>query len=301
MKESWSWQEEVIKLIQEHYKSVGMKYTPSTDIRRCLVDFMNLEMKIIKPVPRLVYRSKEITSRRIPMENRRALAYIENKIRSGADITFHQSKDVLNPEFNDLLLNDWVIHHLHLSDTKKQKNQRFYDRTKYVLFAIFGANQAFLIDIRTHGPNGEPHVFAKKELLEIIDRNWPEILKGYVHEEITALLHDPTDEQVDKFRKNGISFGMTEVNGKVIMNPGIGITTGGNNLHVVKRANEIIRYLQGSLMEIDKDEEGMRRELSERAGFEIKELDIRIHRQKTWPFFYVYEKNSDHTIEATSY
>lgn len=294
-----NWQEEIIRLIQEHYKNVGIKYNVTDDTHKCLVDFMNLEMKLIKPIPRAVFVSQELKSRRIPLENRRALSYIENKIRMGVDVTYHKNKGTLDPSYNDLLLNDWVIHHLHLSDTKAQNNQRFYDRTKYLLFAVFSPNQAFFIDIRSHGKNGEPYVFAKKELLEILDKNWTGILTDYNTKDVINLVHNPTDEEIDRTRKNGVTFGATEINGRTIMNPGLGITTGGNNIHVVKRANAIMRYVQESLMEIDKDIEGMKKSLSEEVGYVVEELDVVIHRLDKWPFFAVFENNSKCYIEKS--
>jgi hypothetical protein len=292
-----NWQEEILRLIQEHYKNIGIKYKATDSVQRCLIDYMNLEMKLIKPLQRAVYKSEELKARRIPVETRRALNYIENKIRAGVDINHHKNKGSLDPKFKDLLLNDWGIHHFHLSDTKAQKNQRFYDRTKLVLLAVFNETQAFLIDIRAHGENGEPYVFAKKELLETLDKNWPGILVEHDAEDVMHLLHNPSDEEIERGRECGVTFGMTEINGKVIINPGLGITTGKHNIHVVSTANSIMRFVQESLMQIDNDEEGMKKALSEKAGFEIKELDLRINRQATWPYFYVYEKNSDCTIE----
>ena len=230
----------------------------------------------------------------MPQKNK---SFIENKIRTGVDVNYHKNKGTFDPTYNDLLLNDWVIHHLHLSDTKSQKNQRFYDRTKYVLFVVFNTTQSFFIDIRTHGKDGEPNVFAKKELLEIMDNNWPGILREYHTEDVINLLHNPSDEEIDLARKKGVTFGVTEINGRAIINPGLGITTSGNNIHVVKRANAILRYVQESLMEIDNDIEGIKKALSEKAGYEIKELDVQIRLRDTWPFFYVYENNSDYTIQ----
>ncbi len=291
------WQQEIIRLIKEHYKAIGIKYTATDNVQRCLIDFMNLEMKLIKPIPRMVFVSKELKSRKIPRENSKALICIGEKIRTGVDVNYHKNKKTFEPAYNDLLLNDWLIHHLHLSDTKKESNQRFFNRTKYVLFAAFNATQALFIDIRAHGKNEEPHVFSKKEFLEIMDKNWPGILTDYNTEDPINLLHNPSDEEIDLARKKGVTFGAIEINGRAIMSPGIGITTGGNNLHVVKRANAIMRVVQESLMEIDNDIEGMKKALSIHVGYEINELDVHIHMQDTWPFFYVYEKNSDCTIQ----
>lgn len=127
-------------------------------------------------------------------------------------------------------------------------------------------------------------------MLEILDKNWPGILTEYNTEDVISLLHNPSDEEIDLARKKGVTFGATEVNGRAIINPGLGVVTSGSNIHVVKRANEIIRFLQESLMQIDDNYEEIKKELSDRVGSEIKELDIRIHRQNSWPFFMCMKK-----------
>lgn len=288
------WQQEIKILITEHFKNLGINYMPKAKIQICLIDFMNLEMKLIKPLPRVVFKSKELLAHPLSIDQADALAYIEEKIKKGKDLTFHQSKGVLKPEYNDQLLNHWFIHHLHLSNTKDGK---FYKRTRDVLFAAFNREQAFLIDIRPHGRDGEPNVFSKQEFLEIIDRNWPGVLKVHSHPDAEFLNNKYTDAELAMLRKRGLSVTTTAVNGKIITNPGVGITTSGHNLLVVGRANDIMRYVQEALMEIDKDEEGMRKALSEEAGFEIPELDVQIHRLDKWPFFAVFENNSKCYIE----
>ncbi len=293
-----NWQTEIIRLIEEYYKSIDIKYTPSRDVHRCVIDFLNLELKLIKPVPRKIFISDTLKTRKIPTENFQGLLEIDSKIQVGKDITFHQSREAFNPSYNDPLLNDWLIHHLHLSDWKKS-GDKFYARTKLVLFVAFTPTQAFFIDVRPHGKNGEPYVFAKKELLEIIDNNWTELLKDYTTEDTMMMIHNVTDEEREKARKSGLMLGMTEVNGKIIVNPGIGVVTSGHNIVLVKKANAIMRFVQESLMEIDKNKEEMRAVLSDKSGFEIKELDVCLHRFEDWPYFRVYEKNSKHYIDKT--
>jgi len=292
----FDWKVEAINLIKEYFESIGIKYSPKENVHKCLIDFMNLEMKLIKPAPRIIYKSSELKSRVIPLKYVSALNYIENKIRTGADLTYHLSKKTLDPSYNDLLLNDWIIRHFHISEAKSQQGQKFYDRSKYLLFALFSETQAILIDIREHH---EENLFAKKELLEIIDNNWPNVLKVHEHEDAVFLHNQYSDADIDLLRRKGYTIGTTEVNGKIIINPGIGITTSGHNLHVVKRANEIMRYIQESLMEIDKDFEGMKKSLSKEVGFKINDLDICIHKIDKWPFFAVHENNSKIYIEKT--
>lgn len=149
------------------------------------------------------------------------------------------------------------------------------------------------------GKNSEPYVFAKKELLEIIDNNWPELLKDYTTEDTMMLIHNVIDEEREKARKSGVMLGMTEVNGKIIVNPGIGVVTNGHNIVLVKKANAIMRFVQESLMEIDKNKEEMKAVLSDKSGFEIKELDVCLHRFEYWQYCRVYEKNSKHYIDKT--
>lgn len=285
------WQNEVIILIEMHFKNLGISYKPQINAHRCLIDFFNLEMKLIKPLPRTLFKSLELKSRTIPFKYIKALSYIESKIKLGTEITWHQSKKTLDPSYNDLLLNNWVIQHLHLSDSKGQKGQKFYDRSKYLLFALFSQSQAFLIDIREHN---EKSVFAKKELLEIIDNNWPQILNEDLNPDASFFNNDYSDEDRETLRKKGYSIPTTEVNGKIIINSGIGITTSGHNLHVVKRANAVVRYLHETIEEVEKNNRHLKEDLGVKDG---NKLDLCIHRVKEWPFFAVYEKNSKCYIE----
>ena len=164
------WTAEVKKQIVQHFKSIDVVYQPKDHVQDCLVDFLNLDMKLVKPNPRTVFKSKMLSQRDLSPETTAAMDYIIEKIQKGLDITGHLSKQIFDPDKNDFLLNDWLIHHLHLSTTKADKTAKFYDRSKYLLFVGFNSYQAFIIDIR---PHKEQNVFAKKELLEIIDNNWP--------------------------------------------------------------------------------------------------------------------------------
>jgi hypothetical protein len=287
------WSSQVVELIKQHFRKFGIIYHPTKDVHSCLVDFMNLDLKLVKPIPRKVYKSTTFKSRLIPPSYQQAISYIENKINKGHDITFHQSKKTLDPSFNDLLLNDWIIQHLHVSNTKSQKNQRFYDRSKYLLFVGFAPSQAFFIDVRLHN---EPLVFARKELLEIIDNNWPQLLKDNVIED-GFFTTEYTDEQISNLRKKGYTIGTTKVNNKIVVNPGIGITTSGHNIHVVRRANSVLKTLYDAYDEIKNNEANIKKDISAQAGLEVNRLEIEIRQLSEWPYFVFYEKTSDCYIQ----
>ncbi|HEY0743052.1 MAG TPA: hypothetical protein VGD40_16405 [Chryseosolibacter sp.] len=287
------WPSQVVELIKQHFRKFGIIYHPGRDVHSCLVDFMNLDLKLVKPIPRKVYKSKTFKSRLIPPSYQHAISYIENKINNGHDITFHQSKKTLDPSFNDLLLNDWIIQHLHVSNTKSQQNQRFYDRSKYLLFVAFSIKQAFFIDVRLHN---EPYVFARKELLEIIDNNWPQLFKDNVIED-GFFTSEHTDEQISTLRNRGYTIGTTKVNDKIVINPGLGITTSGHNIHVVRRANSVLKMLHDAFYEIETDAENIKKDLSSEVGFVINQLDVEIRKLTEWPYFAFYEKTSNCYIQ----
>lgn len=290
-----NWEAEVPKRVAEYFNSIGVTYQSSTPLYTALVDFMNMDLKLINPKPRKVYKSREFLSRAVQFGDIRGVNNLVDKINRGFDINYHQSRKVLDPKHNDLLLNDWVIYHFHIGIEKEKDG--FFERTKNLVFAMFSSKEAYFIDIRPHGKHGEPDVFAKQEFLEIVDRNWPHILTIHDHEDAVFFNNRYTDSDINILRKKGYAIGTTCVNGKIVINPGIGITTSGHNTHVIKRANEVVRYLHGAVSEVEKDPEAVRQSLSKEVGVEIPELDLQIQRVEKWPFFAVYENNSKCYIE----
>lgn len=287
-----SWEEETIQVIGDYFKSVGIKYIPKKEVDNCLVDFFNYQMKLINPVPRIILKSKEISSKRLTPKYSQALHEIEMKIKQGQELTYHQSKKVLDPLYTDDLLNDWVIHHLHLSTTKSKSGQRFYDRSDYLLFVAFSNNEAFLIDVKEHN---EDYVFAKKEFLEIMDSNWPEVMQNYYWKDVIEVSPNLSDEEIGIMRKKGYTVGAYNVNGKVIRSPGIGISSNGLNIQVVRKADEVCRILHASSQQAS-NEENLKQVLSNKIGRSIEKLDLSIRMVNKWPYFVLYETNSNMII-----
>ena len=68
--------------------------------------------KLISLQPRKVYYSKKFLC---PDECKDALNILISNIERGNNLLPYMSKQVINPEKNDGLLNDWNIHHFHLN------------------------------------------------------------------------------------------------------------------------------------------------------------------------------------------
>jgi hypothetical protein len=151
---------------------------PTTDL---LIRFYNWLGRLIHPHPREVFLSTDCRHRQLPAREQALLEKLRDKIELGGDLSAHLSKRVVHGlaksdpktagrnlhrrQDLDLLVNDWGIHHLHLSDVLKQDG--FVERDDLLLFAIFRSGQAFLLDVLSHG------AWTNDSLVAAAVRNWP--------------------------------------------------------------------------------------------------------------------------------
>lgn len=157
-------------------------------VRDLLDIYANWQQRLVFPRPRCVHRSKTLTAN--PLASHRdhqpGLEALITKIEKGDVITPHLSRGIVHgyrpAEANapkallkrrdlDLLLNDWCIHHLHI--TTKLDPDGFVERKstkppKPLLFAAFQRDHAYLIDLMHHGDWEHEH------LVEVVAREWPD-------------------------------------------------------------------------------------------------------------------------------
>lgn len=132
--------------------------------------------------PRRAHASAELLANPKLQEYRKGYDAVVRKIESGDDLTPHLSTAVSEAYLDggsaremhrrrdgDLLLADWGIHHLHLSDELRLNG--FVRRTSDVLFAIFRPDDAYLVDIFAHPAEAN---WAARRILEIVVRTWPD-------------------------------------------------------------------------------------------------------------------------------
>jgi hypothetical protein len=140
----------------------------------------------------------------------------------------------------DLLLNDWGVHHLHLSTIVEEDG--FVERTGPLLFAVLKSDQAFLIDIVEHGG------WTRDRVIEIMATDWPNDnlvweLKGIIPPRRRL-------SEVDrKSIRNSHSSSIFEIAGKAYM-PAGGLTTAGTSTvttATVQRLLRKLKWLEGQL------------------------------------------------------
>lgn len=247
-----------ISHLQKVLKQAG--YTPTTKQEEISIQYFNLLRRLISVEPRKVLISEEFSC---PPELTSGLNLVKEKIEQGKDLRSHLSRRIVDLDYNDDLLNDWDIYHLHLGSTVDQDG--FIKRTGPVLFARFDEQNAYFINVMGHGN------WTNKDMIRIIHRNWPESIERFRIEGV-RLSHSLTDKDRKKLRKDVISFIELEP-GVVYAPPGMGASTAGTGQEVVtasdRYATRIRSYenvIKESIEEISKKakDEGiiLKRELS---------------------------------------
>lgn len=179
--------------------NAGIKTTSSN----LIYDFFNIKKRFIEPKPRTIKKSKEFSC---PVGYEAALSEIEGKILAGSSLVSYLSKEIKDAGYSDGILNDWNIHHLHLS--RRLGKDGFVQRSNYQMFAFFTEDTCYLLQVY---PHNKPNLYSTQEMVKIIDENWPELIaNNKINGNLTVSL---TDAEYGELRKSNITtFVQTEPN-----------------------------------------------------------------------------------------
>lgn len=161
---------------------------------------------------------------------------IKIKLSTGDDIGPYLSRSTNKPTYQDMLLNNWGILHLHLGETIESDG--YISRTENLLYCKFDSYEsiAYFITIKPHG------YWTNKYLLEIVDRNWPESIKDFCIEEAKLITPEPNEKELWHLSINKINT-FIEVNGKVYSPPGLGHAADGSALIDVLYMQQAVKLL----------------------------------------------------------
>jgi hypothetical protein len=181
-----------------------VQYLSDLPVRELLSVYYNWRNRFVSARPRTVHQSKELI-----VKNRPEVQKLAQKIQAGCDLSPHLStrvEEIINlkrgkpgslgsrPDL-DLLLNDWGIYHLHLSDV--DRGDGYVVRTGDLLFAAFRRTDAYLLDVLGHG------AWIDQSLVEIAKTNWPE--SGlFVHVENMTSEFSVSEDDRKRLRDSGI-------------------------------------------------------------------------------------------------
>ena len=199
-----------------------------TDDESVILAYLRIQRRLVAASPRVIRKARDFAC---PAQYVDALQEIERKIRAGDNINPHCSRKLVDVEFNDLLLNDWGIQHLHLGTSviPDGKNKGFIKGTKALLYVYFDEKCAYFVKIL------ERHDFTAQILLQTMHDNWPQILSAYHNRHVTG--DRITDKEIKELRRKQINFCIALADGTSYIAIGGGITASGDNAEDVTRLN----------------------------------------------------------------
>jgi hypothetical protein len=205
-------------------------YLAGLDAHWLLVVYHNWISRLVKPQPRAVYKSKAFEKNPLVPQRANDLAQIIADIEHGRDLKKYLSRDIVRapakvpgalqrPDL-DPLLNNWRVHHLHISATIEADG--FVKRDGPLLFVSFTPCAAYVIDIMMHGDWNREHV------LQVLADEWPH--DDVIHEipGANSASQIITEIQRANLRKNGYNAAFT-VSGKNFM-PASNVMSGGTTM-----------------------------------------------------------------------
>lgn len=232
------------KFFYGHKKNIN-KAIKKLNTDKLLELYIYLQKRMITPIKRNVILSNEliykITHKEINNDLINVINIIKMEFENGIDVNPRLSKSLEQISFNDKLLNDWNIYHLHLSNHKNNKEYYFYNRTSQLLFIYLTNSTAYFLDICDEHKNN-PVIFSQQKLLKIIDDNWHDLLSKYCLNEIVSV--DVKDDLNRAIARDKNTFYFETINGKVYLPPGGGLTSAGTSQRCLKITDDIINEIK---------------------------------------------------------
>ena len=220
---------------------LGYNVVDVTDDHELVCGYFGVCRRLIALEPRHILKSKNFSC---ILEHCNALAEIEQLILDGGDISPYLSRKIKKFNYNDLFLNDWGIHHLHLGTEIDPDG--FINRTDPLLYCRFEEDYAYFIDILPHGN------WTSKKLITTMHDNWPELLSCFF-DGVTETETRLSDEEIKELRRKRINYFITMNDGTTYSLLGGGSTFAETNIYDVMRTNQYLGEVNRKQQEIIAD------------------------------------------------
>ena len=197
----------------------GIEIDPGMDDDEIAAHYFDLFRRWPEKKPRTISKAKSFAC---PPKHAQGLKMLESKFTKGDDVRPNLSKNLKDLNYNDAMLNSWGLLHFHLG-TELMPNE-LMKRTGPLLYARVDDEVVYFLGVFSHGE------WSKKELLDIIEENWPETLTSSVAKGATKLSWVPTEEERQQLRNNKINILDSTKNGQILVPLGMGMATDGSSV-----------------------------------------------------------------------
>ncbi len=266
---------------------VDPKTMPKSSMKREYYDAWNLAYqyyntihKLRPGIPRTVFWSKELIGKHNDKTlSAHQLAAINEIIAAsslGQSLLRFMSGSIQCAIFNDKLFSAWRIAHFHL-DVRPSSEPRhrtklvhFANRTGPVLFAFLDKTGLYLLDIRKHGKE-HPTAFTDRELVEILHRNWPQIIREYALQNATGGWC-ASSKTIKELRDKNCNMSFATEDGAIYLPFGGGLTSGGTNAEVTILSDKLFYLCDRALAVVEDEYEKIINKIESERGIRLGEL-----------------------------
>lgn len=249
-------------------------YVGHADLFRAIVQYVNLLDRVPRVRTWVVCKSDFLRNQSLDANTSAGLQKLVSAAEAGEDLRpwLH---DAIFDDKQDALMNDWGVQHYHLGlqPITSKTGRKKISRTGDVLFAKHkeDSGSLYLIGIFDHGS------FSEKQLLKIVNAQWPELLGHAKIENLIDVSHSPSSAEIHHLRKNQVNAAV-EINGEFFMGPGGGYTTSGHSTKAVMKALGVRKMLSALQEEVNSRQLSVRFVVKDRSVFLVDENQNR-HRQ----------------------
>ncbi len=212
-----------IGLLRQELAGLGYGIPSAAEPQEICFRWRNYHKRGIKRRRRLVEESREFV---VPPDLQTAYAGLKAKMEQGDDLRLHLSRKLTDPDYNDPMLNDWGIHHLHLGVALEADG--FVVRSESLLYARVLPDKVLCLQILSHAN------WTNRQLMEIWHANWPQTLEAYRLKGITGAVFPISNDELGRLRDGNVFTIVTMSDGTVYAPPGGGISTSGLAADVVE-------------------------------------------------------------------
>ncbi|PWB27298.1 hypothetical protein [Flavobacterium sp. HTF] len=215
----------------------GLKISLDQNIHKILIDFYNLNSKILEPKKRNVLVVPDFDKQICLHHKKLEIQTIIQLAQDGGNLNCFQTHRIIQSKQIDHLSNEWNIFHFHLS-LEPDKKSKFVKRGNLLLFAYVNEKDIVFLGLDKHKDS-----FSDIKWLEILEKNYPHIMKKFLAPDLPLVEQNFTTSDIEKMWQSGISSGFMNINGKTYLCPGFGKVTSGYNIKVVKKSSDIINWI----------------------------------------------------------
>jgi hypothetical protein len=248
------YKQDLVNIFQTELSARGFTLASNTDIDTIAVQYFNLRNRLIPQVKRNIRISNVFTC---PPDLSDALEKLKTKIVNGHDLTPHLSTRLTDLNYDDPMLNDWAIYHLHLGETMRP--DRFIERTGKLLYATFDTDNFYFINVYDHDN------WTKQAMIRILHDNWPQAIQHHLMTGVVGLTHSLTDEELKLARKHGVVSAIEIAPGIVYAPIGGGYTTARTSIRARRSANRIKKMIKDLESQTENKLDNVRQAAQERG------------------------------------